>query len=198
MDSARISASLSFVFGGLLLAPWPAFAQLPSQQPCPQVDIIKLSEDFAAINLDGYTVGHIREPSIADQFLPNRPNARVIAIKPMFPTEPSAAPEPRTPSIPHCPDVVFSTDNKTLNLGDELIARFKTFTPTRDILQRIREREQFVVGPRIQFDFPQAGQITAMVKSGPDRPMPDAGGGGGSERPIPRTLPRPGRPDTRP
>ncbi len=198
MDSARISASLSFVFGGLLLAPWPAFAQLPSQQPCPQVDIIKLSEDFAAINLDGYTLGHIREPSIADQFLPNRPNARVIAIKPMFPTEPSAALEPRTPSIPHCPDVVFSTDNKTLNLGDELIARFKTFTPTRDILQRIREREQFVVGPRIQFDFPQAGQITAMVKSGPDRPMPDAGGGGGSERPIPRTLPRPGRPDTRP
>ncbi len=198
MDSARISASLSFVFGGLLLAPWPAFAQLPSHQPCPQVDIIKLSEDFAAINLDGYTVGHIREPSIADQFLPNRPNARVIAIKPMFPTEPSAPPEPRTPSIPHCPDVVFSTDDKTLNLGDELIARFKTFTPTRDILQRIRERERFVVGPRIQFDFPRQGEMTARVESGPDRPQPTDGGGGGTDIPIPDDLPRPGRPDTRP
>lgn len=198
MDSARISASLSFVFGGLLLAPWPAFAQLPSQQPCPRVDIIQLREDFAAINLDGYTVGHIREPSIADQFLPKRPNARVIAIKPMFPTEPSAAPEPRTPSIPHCPDVVFSTDDKTLNLGDELIARFKTFTPTEDILERVRERQGFVVGRRIKFDFPGQGAMTARVQSGPDRPQPDAGGGGGSERPIPRTLPRPGRPDTRP
>ncbi|MCA1866796.1 hypothetical protein HW571_14005 [Agrobacterium genomosp. 3] len=72
MISARISASLSFVFGGLLLAPWPAFAQLPSQQPCPRVDIIQLREDFAAINLDGYTVGHIREPITADQLWDGR------------------------------------------------------------------------------------------------------------------------------
>lgn len=198
MDSFRIYASLSFAFGGVLLAPSLAIAQLPGQSPCPRVDIIQIRENFAAINLDGYTLGHFREPSIADQFLPNRPKAKVIAIKPMLPTEPLVPTESGTPSLPHCPDVIFSTDDKTLNLGDDLVARFKSFTPTEDILQRITERQEFVVGRRIQFKFPQPGQITAMVRSGPDRPQPDAGGGGGSDRPIPRNLPTPGRPDTRP
>lgn len=198
MDSVRLFAPVTLVLGSLLLAPTGAFSQTHSQQPCPRVDIVQLRKDFAAINLDGYTVGHVRTLSVADQFRPDRPDAKVIAIKPMFPTEPTSTPEPRTPSIPHCPDIVFSTDNKTLNLGDDLLAKFKSFTPTEEILDRVRERQRFVVGRRIQFDFPSQGEMTARVQSGPDRPMPDAGGGGGSERPIPRNLPKPGRPDTRP
>lgn len=190
MDNVRTSACLTLVAGSFVLAPTYACAQFPSQQPCPRVDIIQLSDEFAAINLDGYTLGHLRAPDIADQFRPKRPNARVIAIKPSFPTETIAPRKRRTPIIPHCPQVVFRTDDKTLNIGDDLIAKFKSFTPTQDILQRVRERQEFVIGRRIQFEFPQQGEITAKVRSGPDVPVPDAGGGGGSS-PVPRDLPKP-------
>ncbi len=198
MVSTRIFTSIGFAVGCSLLLPSIGLTQVPGQQTCPQVDIIKLREDFAAINLDGYTVGHIRAPSIAEQFLPQRPNAKVIAIKPMFPTEPSAPLEPNTPSIPHCPDIVFSADNKTLNLGRDLVAKFESYAPTEEVLERIRDRHGSVSGRRIKFDFPRQGEMTARVESGPDRPQPTDGGGGGTDIPIPDDLPRPGRPDTRP
>lgn len=197
MVHARIFTRLTLIVGSLLLAATGSLAQIPSKQTCPRVDIIQLSDQFAAINLDGYTIGHLRTPEIADQFLPKRPNARVIAIKPSIDPDPIAPVDPRPQLSPHCPNVVVRTDDNTLTLGDDLIAKFKNFTPTQDILERVRARQQFVVGHRIQFGFPKNGEMIAKVKSGPDVPMPDAGGGGG-DRPIPRDLPKPRSPKNTP
>lgn len=191
-----VRSTASLFFAAYILAPTSAVSQVISQRPCPRVDIIQLGDQFAAINFDGYTLGHVRGPAISDPFLPKRPDARIIAIKPSSIGDPVSPPSPKLPVSPHCPDITISNSNQTLTLGDELIAKFKSFSPTQEIIEKLKQQQQ-TAGRRIQFDIPRRGEMVAKVRSGPDVPMPDSGGGGG-ERPVPRDPPKPRTPKNTP
>lgn len=199
------------VMGGHL--PRPRFPYVPPRDPrCPRVDIISLSRNVSALNVNGYTFGHFRGLEInRNGSTPTPFQTGQIAFMNLPPNEdfphqpfaPGDALRPVPGDLPQPPqrckkdrNVPFEIDplNKTFQIEETAVGSFKSFTFSKDVIGQLNKYERFTLPGNTQVDTSSltGDQLTTMGYKGPvDGTVGGAGGTrlpGGPSQPPPKKI----------
>lgn len=147
---------------------------LPRSLPetCPRIDLVSVTQDLTAVNVNGYTIGHANGLTLPGLQGPLSINGHGMTLKVKNGVSPVI-------DCVHGIDITFDGSDGKLEVQGMPVAHFDRFVWTKQNLDELVRKGRVINRIAAVSIYESDAGLTGYVSSGPDRPQPSDGGGGG-------------------